>query len=160
MKKIIAAVLCGICGLSITACGGADSSKPTTKEETSTASKTETLTGLGEGYGGQVKAVLTVEDGRITKCKLEGADETPEVGGKALEELQRQVVAVNGYEVDGVAGATLTSQGVMKAVADALGEEISEEETIAMIQDGVIVAYNREIIIENAAQPLPLTVTK
>ena len=126
MKNLLAAVFFVLCGFSLTACGSSGSSEPTTKAETPTAVKTETLTGQAKGYGGQVKAVLTVEDGKITVCKLEGTLETPEIGGKALEELQKQVVAVNGYEIDGVSGATLTSKGVMGAVADALGEEISE----------------------------------
>ena len=135
MKKALAVTLCTAMTVSLAACGG-QSSDPTTVAETTTAAETaaakvETLTGSAEGFGGQVTATLTVEDGKITVCALEGADETPEIGGKALEELEKQVVAAGGYEIDGVSGATVTSKAVSKAVADALGEEIEEPETEA-----------------------------
>lgn len=42
-------------------------------------------------------------------------------------QLQQQVVDANGYEIDGVSGATVTSDAVRQAVASALGEEIAQE---------------------------------
>lgn len=152
MKRVFAAVLCGALGFSLTACGGGNASEPTTgaateavTEATTAEAKAETLTGSAEGFGGEVQAVLTVEDGTITDCTLEGADETPEIGGKALEELQKQVVAANGYEIDGVAGATVTTKGVKAAVAAALGEEIKEPETEAKEPETAAPAENVEI---------------
>ena len=56
-----------------------------------------------------------------------GAQETESIGGAALEELSKQVVAANGPAIDGVAGATVTTKAVRKAVADALGVELAEE---------------------------------
>ena len=135
MRKILTAVLCGTMSLSLVACGSSSQTSATTQgAETTTAAteaKGETLTGSAEGFGGQITATLTVEDGKITACTLEGADETPEIGGKALEELEKQIVAANGYEIDGVSGATITAKGVKNAVAAALGEEIEAEETKA-----------------------------
>lgn len=63
----------------------------------------------------------------VTDCKLEGAQETESIGGAALEELSKQVVAANGPAIDGVAGATVTTKAVRKAVAAALGVELAEE---------------------------------
>ena len=45
-------------------------------------------------------------DGTVSDCKLEGASETESIGGAALEELAKQVVAANSAEIDGVSGAT------------------------------------------------------
>lgn len=88
----------------------------------------ETKTGSADGFGGPVTATLTVaEDGSIVDCKLEGAQETETIGGAALAELSEQVVAANGPDIDGVAGATVTSKAVKKAVAAALGMELAEE---------------------------------
>ena len=42
-------------------------------------------------------------------------------------QLQQQVVDANGYEIDGVSGATVPSDAVRQAVAGALGEEIAQE---------------------------------
>ena len=71
MRKFFALTLCGAMAVSLTACGGKASDTTTAAEttaaETTTAAvKAETLTGSAEGYGGQVTATLTVEDGKIT----------------------------------------------------------------------------------------------
>ena len=120
MKKKICLLLSAVMVLSLAACGQKN-------EPTPTPDNTETLTGTGKGYGGDVTVTLTRKDGVITACSIEGKDETPTVGGAALEELEKQVVAANGYDIDGVSGATMTTQGVKAAVAAALGEEYKEE---------------------------------
>ncbi len=77
MKRILSIALCGaLCAATLAACGGSSSS--------STAASAETLTGTAKGFGGDVTATLTVEDGAITACTLTGDDETPEIGGAAL----------------------------------------------------------------------------
>ncbi len=65
-------------------------------------------------------------NGTVTDCKLEGAQETESIGGAALEELSKQVVSQR-PAIDGVAGATVTTKAVRKAVAAALGVELAEE---------------------------------
>ena len=103
-----------IVGASLVACGG---------KSTSTAAASVTKTGTGKGFGGDIVATLTVEsDGTVSDCKLEGASETESIGSAALEELAKQVVAANGAEIDGVSGATLTTNGVKDAVTAALAE--------------------------------------
>lgn len=124
-RRVTSLILCAALGLSLAACGSQSTAA------SSAAPAGETKTGKADGFGGEVTATLTVEDGKITECVLEGASETPEVGGKALEELQAQVVAANGPEIDGVSGATVTSNAVRKAVSEALGLEYEEAETAA-----------------------------
>lgn len=135
MKRIFAAALCGALGMSLVACGNSQTSATTQAAETTQAAtgsaeaaETETLTGSAEGFGGEVTVTLTTEDGKITACTLEGKDETPEIGGKALTELEQKVVDANGIEFDAVSGATVTSKAVKKAVAAALGLEVEESE--------------------------------
>ena len=123
MKRAFSFVLCGALALNLAACGGSQSTAGSAAGSTAA----ETLTGTAEGFGGDVTATLTVENGTITACTLTGDGETPEIGGAALEELQQQVVDAGGYEIDGVSGATVTSNAVRQAVAQALGEEIQEE---------------------------------
>ena len=110
MKKnrIIGLGLSAVMVLSLAACG----------EKT----QAETLTGTAKGYGGDVTVTLTREDGKITACSIEGKDETEAIGGAALETLAEQVKTANGYAIDGVSGATVTSKA-------ALGEEYQDEET-------------------------------
>ena len=120
MKRTAALFLSAAMVLSLAACGG--------KEPTPSQSSAETLTGTEWGFGGDVTVTLTREGGAITACTIEGKAETPEIGGKALAELEEQVVAANGFDIDGVSGATITSTAVKKAVAAALGEEYKEPE--------------------------------
>ena len=139
-KKLIMSML--VIGLmfSMAACSSSsDSSSEETTEEETTEETTEeetteeeeaeeeagltgTYTGTGSGFGGDITVTLTLEDGVITECSIDGPDETETVGGAALDELAEQVVAANGSEIDGVSGATYTSDGVSEAVANALGE--------------------------------------
>lgn len=125
IQKAAAAVAMSlVVAVTLAACGGSSSSS-------TAAPAGETKTGKAEGFGGDVTATLTVTDGTITDCVLEGPDETETIGGAALEDLAKQVVAANGPEIDGVAGATVTSKAVKKAVAEAMGVELKEEEAPA-----------------------------
>ena len=80
----------------------------------------EEVTGTAKGFGGEVTVTLTIENGVITAAKAEGADETPGVGTPALEQLPAAMVAGNTVNVDVVAGATFTSNGVIEAAKAAL----------------------------------------
>lgn len=77
-------------------------------------------TGEGQGFGGTVTAAVTVSGGKITACTLTGADETPAIGGAALPALEEQVLAAGSASIDGVSGATATSNGVKGALLSAL----------------------------------------
>ena len=64
----------------------------------------ETLSGTAQGFGGEVKVTVTVEDGVITDCVIEGDQETAGIGSQAIEQMPEKIVAANGVDVDGVAG--------------------------------------------------------
>ena len=67
----------------------------------------------------------------ITELKLTGEGETPDIGGAALTTLETEIYKQQTAEVDGVSGATITSDAVKEAVGKALkaamGEEVAEE---------------------------------
>ena len=80
-----------------------------------------TYTGSAEGFAGDVKATVTVDENAITAIEIVGADETPAIGGAAITTMQEAYVGKADAEaVDAVAGATFTSKGVKAAVAKAL----------------------------------------
>lgn len=134
MKKFATAAFCGLLSASLTACGQNQASAPETTQAADTAqaadttAAAETLTGTADGFGGEVVVTLTREGDKITACSITGENETPDVGGKALPELEKQIVAANGIEIDGVSGATVTGDAVKAAAAQALGLEIEETE--------------------------------
>lgn len=101
------------------------------------STKTSEYSATSTGFGGEVSVTITVdENGKLVDVKVEGKDETATIGGAALDTLKEQIMTADGYDIDGVAGATVTSNAVKeaarKAFADARGEELAE----AIMADG------------------------
>lgn len=122
MKRLTTLILAGCLAASLAACGSAPASS-TAAAPSAAAGSSETRTGRGQGFGGVITATVTLTDGTITGAAFDGPDETPAIGGAALESLAEQVVAANGAEIDGVSGATYTTEGCKAAVCNALDPE-------------------------------------
>ena len=89
-----------------------------------------------QGFGGPVKVEITIEGGQITGVAITGASETEGVGAAALEPLAGQVKEAQSAEIDGVAGATVTSGAVKAAVAEILAEASGKGAAELVIADG------------------------
>jgi len=117
MKKVLALVFAAAMAMTLVACGGSGSSS---------TYKDGTYTGTGQGKGGDITVTLTIASGKITVDSMTGADhETTGIGGKeAMEDgtYASQIEAAQSADIDGVSGATLTSDGVKAAVEDALSQ--------------------------------------
>ena len=109
-------------------------------EETKAAAVEGALTGTAKGFGGEIQAQVVVdESGVITDLLLTGEEETPEIGGTAMEELTSAILEKGTVEgVDAVSGATVTSEGVFAAVKAAVEAEAVEEETKAVAVEGAL----------------------
>ena len=86
-----------------------------------------TYTAQAVGYG-NLSVTVTVSEDAIESVVIDGSEETPEIGGAAVEELASQVITNQGPEIDGVSGASLTSEAVRTATKMAL-EQAAETET-------------------------------
>ena len=121
MKKILSLLLTATMVLGLAACGNTDEETPETPETPSeTPAEGETLTGTGEGYGGEVTVTVTMDGDTITNVVAEGPDETDGIGTPALEQLPEKFVEANSADVDVIAGATVTSRGLIYAMKNAL----------------------------------------
>ena len=89
-----------------------------------------TYTGEGTGMG-KVVVNVTVDESSITAVEIEGNGETPGIGLDAIPTLGDQVMSAQGSEIDGVTGATLTSNAVRTAVAAALEQAAGSAATAA-----------------------------
>lgn len=78
--------------------------------------------GEANGIGGTVGVVVKMDGDKIADIKVVKQDETPEIGGKALEDLVKKAVAANGADIDNVSGATVTSNAFKEAVKAALAQ--------------------------------------
>lgn len=78
--------------------------------------------GVGDGFGGKdaITVKLTIKDGKIAEAKAEGPKETPGIGSVAVENMPKEMVEKNSIKVDGVTGATLSSNGIRQAAEAAL----------------------------------------
>lgn len=125
MKKLLSIALCVLMLLSIVACAN----------ETQAPAAKETLTGVGKGFGGEVKVTVTKEGDKITEVVVDGPNETNGIGTLAIDQLPEKIVEANSTEVDVIAGATVTSKAIIYAVNNALDpatypvptEEVKEE---------------------------------
>lgn len=87
--------------------------------------------GSASGYGGEMKVEVAVEDGEITDIAILDHSESEGVSDPAFEEIPVAMISANSASVDIVSGATMTSQGLIAAVNDALSGEPSETSEIA-----------------------------
>ena len=118
LKVAAAAAMSGVTASALAACNAGSSSS--TAASTGEAIYTPgTYTGTATGIG-EVKVTMTFSETAITDVVIDASNETESIGGAALEELAKQVVAANSAEIDGVSGATLTTNGVKDAVSAAL----------------------------------------
>lgn len=78
--------------------------------------------GKGKGNGGELTVEVTVESGNIVKVELKEHKETEGIFEGAETGVGNAIIKTQSTEVDSVAGATLTSEGIKAAVAEAIKE--------------------------------------
>ncbi len=77
-------------------------------------------TGSAAGFNGPIKVEVTVSGGAIALVEILEQDETPFIAKAALEKIPTAIVEAQSWDVDGVSGATVTSEAIKAAVEDAL----------------------------------------
>ena len=97
-------------------------------------------TAAAKGFGGDVTVTVTVSGGVPAEIAAEDANETAGVGSRAIEELPGRIVEAGSVEVDGVSGATVTSNALKSAVAEALRQAAGEERPALSMTAGVYTA--------------------
>ena len=77
--------------------------------------------GSAKGYGGRLKVLVTVKDGKISDVKVTSHSETPEYYASASS-IIADIIKNNTPNVDSVSGATVSSNAIKSAVRDALSK--------------------------------------
>ena len=83
------------------------------------AAMAETFEGVGEGFK-PLTVNVTVNEGKIEAIEMGVNEETPSIGGVAIETMTKQIIDGQTLAVDTIAGATYTTYGFTAAVADAV----------------------------------------
>ncbi len=81
--------------------------------------------GSGEGYAGSITIEVTINGGAITNIEIVMSTETESIGGAAYGELIGQALVAQNAEIDLVSGATVTAQGFIEALEDALSKAVN-----------------------------------
>lgn len=102
--------------------------------------------GSANGMGGKLTVAVTLDGEAITGVEVLSHSETPGISDPALNAIPAAIVAAQSAQVDAVAGATVTSDAIMEAVAQAIavseGAIVAEEEAVLPeYADVVVVGY-------------------
>ena len=86
------------------------------------ATTDKTFSGTAEGFGGDVTVTIEVKDGRLASVSAVGDNETMGIGSFAIEMLPNEILEVGTWDVDAIAGCTITSSAVREAAKAAMQE--------------------------------------
>ena len=76
---------------------------------------------VGEGEGMEpMKVLVTIAGGEIESVEITEQNETEGYSEEALEHMPKVIAEKNSTDVDGVSGATITSEGIKQSVDNAL----------------------------------------
>ena len=119
MPKLLSLLLCFAMVFSLLAL-------PAQAAKADASSVDGTYTGTGTGRNGDITLSVTIADGKITQIENVSNKETPKYWAEAVK-LFDSILAANGTDgVDAVSGATLSSDGILAAVDDALAKASSQ----------------------------------
>lgn len=94
------------------------------EEEKPTGPKDGTYEGSAYGFGDLITVSVTLKDGKMTDISVLSADGEDKPYYKQAVSVLNEMLEAQSTEVDTVSGATLTADGLIDAVADALGKAV------------------------------------
>ena len=119
LKIAAAAAMSGVTAGALAACESASSAVSAASGAGSVAAGATYIPGTYEataaGINGDVKVTMTFTENAITDVVLDVSGETPSIGGAAAEDLKNALMEAQGADIQPVSGATITSNGVIKA---------------------------------------------
>ncbi len=134
MKKGMILLLSAVLMISMTACSSQDDSN------TSAIYTAGTYTGSSAGHSGDVMVEAVFSDSAIEAVKIDASNETESYGGAAVEELTTQFLDAQSADIDGVTGATETSEAAKRAMQQAIDQALGTQKETAELTDGTYTA--------------------
>ncbi|MDR0382371.1 MAG: FMN-binding protein [Spirochaetaceae bacterium] len=78
--------------------------------------------GRGEGYNGMILVLVETDTASILDINVLAQNEDAMIGGDAIRSLKEFILDTDSTDIDAVSGATLTSEGFLEAVNNALSK--------------------------------------
>ena len=134
MKRTLSLLLAFVMVLGLAACGG-NTAQETTAAATAASEEAGiytpgTYTGTAAGKNGDVKVEVTFSANAIDSVKVVEHSETAGISDGAIENIPVAIVENQSLAVDTVSGATITSDAILKAVADAVAQAGGDVEAL------------------------------
>ena len=134
MKRTLSLLLAFVMVLGLAACGG-NTAQETTAAATAASEEAGiytpgTYTGTAAGKNGDVKVEVTFSANAIDSVKVVEHSETAGISNGAIENIPAAIVENQSLAVDTVSGATVTSDAILKAVADAVAQAGGDVEAL------------------------------
>lgn len=134
MKRTLSLLLAFVMVLGLAACGG-NTAQETTAAATAASEEAGiytpgTYTGTAAGKNGDVKVEVTFSANAIDSVKVVEHSETAGISDGAIENIPTAIVENQSLAVDTVSGATITSDAILNAVADAVAQAGGDVEAL------------------------------
>lgn len=134
MKRTLSLLLAFVMVLGLAACGG-NTAQETTAAATAASEEAGiytpgTYTGTAAGKNGDVKVEVTFSANAIDSVKVVEHSETAGISDGAIENIPAAIVENQSLAVDTVSGATVTSDAILQAVADAVAQAGGDVEAL------------------------------
>ena len=134
MKRTLSLLLAFVMVLGLVACGG-NTAQETTAAATAASEEAGiytpgTYTGTAAGKNGDIKVEVTFSANAIDSVKVVEHSETAGISDGAIENIPAAIVENQSLAVDTVSGATITSDAILKAVADAVAQAGGDVEAL------------------------------
>lgn len=138
--SLAAAGVLSACGDSGTASSGAASSGAASSSSsavsTGSGSYTPgTYTASAKGIASDVTVTMTFDETSITDVQIDVSGETPDIGGAIGDEMAQKILDTQSCDIDGVTGATITSDAIKTAAADCISQASGQTVTVSDSDD-------------------------
>ena len=91
-------------------------------------------TGTGTGFKGSTTVQVTVKNGNISDVTVLSTGDDEEFFNRAKNTIISQILSLQSTQVDAVSGATFSSNGIIEAVANALGLSFENPNSTVSVQ--------------------------
>lgn len=124
LKIAAAAAMSGVTAGALSACNSSSSSAAASTAASGASVYTAgTYTATAKGMN-DVTVTMTFSETAITEVKVDTANETLELAVNSAEDFQTMLMEAQSAEIDGVSGATVTSNAVKEAAANCIQQAI------------------------------------
>ncbi|MCH8529389.1 MAG: FMN-binding protein [Saccharospirillum sp.] len=98
----------------------------------------DTFSGSALGYNGTIELEVEWGEGQVSDIRVVSHGDTPSIAEPVFVELTQKIIELQNTDIDGISGATYTSQGFLQAVGNAIrsAQEGHEHQDVSTTRSG------------------------